>query len=95
MRAAKEEQVIDSKDEIAVPIDQYQHLVEKGLARLDEIERKAIYLRFWQPYTIAEVADGMNLSWNEADRLIDGAVGKIRAVFTENGHLKRSTGGAK
>jgi DNA-directed RNA polymerase specialized sigma24 family protein len=82
MRALKEAQVVEPSD-VTVPADQYQYLVEKGLRRLDELERRAIFLRFWQPYTIAQVADQMNMSWDDADRLIDQAVAKIRAVIVE------------
>lgn len=91
MRAHKEKMVVEPSD-TRVRADQYQHLVELGLARLNEIERRAIFLRFWQPYTIAQVADHMNLTWDEADRLIDRGVAKVRAVFAE--HNLKMNGGA-
>ena len=82
MRSIKESQVV-APSNLTLPLDRYQHVVEKGLCRLDEIERRAIFLRFWQPFTISQIADLMNLSWDEADRLIDQAVAKIRAVLIE------------
>ncbi len=83
MRAVKEEIVVEPLD-IKVPADHYQHLVEVGLARLSDLERRAIFLRFWQPYSIAQVADQLNLTWDEADRLIDRGVAKVRSVFIEH-----------
>lgn len=91
MRALKEEHVVEPSD-IRVRADHYQHLVEKGLARLNDLERRAVFLRFWRPYTIAQVADQMNMSWEEADRLIDRGVAKVRAVFAE--HNLKMNGGA-
>ena len=73
---------------IAVPIDQYQYLVEKGLARLSEIERRAIFLSFWRLNSVEQVAMEMRLSLGSASRIIDRAVMKIQAVFIEHGHLK-------
>ena len=73
---------------IAVPIDQYQYLVEKGLARLSEIERRAIFLSFWRLNSVEQVAMEMRLSLGSASRIIDRAVKKIQAVFIEHGHLK-------
>ena len=94
MRAFKELEVVEPS-EVTVGVDQYQHLVEKGLRRLGDEEKRAIYLRFWQPYTIAQVADQMNLSWDEADRLIDQAVAKIRSVFVDHNNRKRVLGGVR
>jgi DNA-directed RNA polymerase specialized sigma24 family protein len=75
---------------IAVPIDQYQYLVEKGLSRLSEIERRAIFLSFWQPNSVEQVAMQMQLSLDGTSRIIDRAVKKIQAVFIEHGHMKKA-----
>ncbi|MES3038367.1 MAG: sigma factor-like helix-turn-helix DNA-binding protein [Bdellovibrionota bacterium] len=77
MKLLKEKMVVHSCD-LKVPVDQYMQLLEIGLAQLSPQERKAIYLRFWEPFSIAEVARRMGLSWDEADLLIDQAVGKLR-----------------
>ena len=73
---------------IAVPVDQYQHLVEKGLGRLNEIERRAIFLRFWYPNSIKQVAAQMHMSLDGTERLIERAVKKIQAVFIEHGYSR-------
>ncbi len=76
----KEELVVEPSD-IKVAAHEYQPLVERGLQTLSEPERRAIFLRFWHACTIAEVADQMTLSWEDADRLIDCAVAKMRAAI--------------
>ena len=80
MRLEKEMMVTEPCD-LRVPAHKYQHLVEQGLRTLSVLERRALFLRFWQPYAIAEVADDMKLNWEEADKLIDRAVAKVRAVM--------------
>lgn len=80
MRLEKEMMVTEPCD-LKVPAHKYQHLVEQGLRTLSVLERRALYLRYWQPYTIAEIADDMRLSWEEADKLIDRAVAKVRAAM--------------
>jgi DNA-directed RNA polymerase specialized sigma24 family protein len=80
MRAIKEALVVNRSD-LKVPADQYMQLLELGLKDLTATERRAIFLRFWEPSTIAQVADQMHITWDQADRLIDGAVEKIRETF--------------
>lgn len=77
MRALKEQLVMLPTDE-ALGIDEYQHVIEKALKVLDETERRVIFLRFWEPNTIAQVADMIGIAWEEADQLIDCAVQKIQ-----------------
>lgn len=80
MRAAKESLVVSDCD-LKVPITQYMNWLEFGLRGLTPLEKRALFLRFWEPFTIAQVADRMGLSWEGADQLIDLAVKKIRQSF--------------
>ena len=89
MRALKEEMVIDSTDECSVEIQNYRQLLEAGLRRLNSNERKAIFLRFWGPYTIAQVATELRMSWEAADKLIDRAVEKLRDEFRQHKDYRR------
>ena len=92
MRSIKEELVV-SPSELKVPVDQYMHLLELSIKELTPKERQAIFLRFWEPFTIAEVAQRMSLTWDQTDDLIDIAVGKIREIFRQrlqNTNLDRS-----
>ena len=79
----------------------YQHYMELALLCLSERERQAINLRFINPHTIAQVANYMKMSWEEADQLIDKAVAKMRERLqravdsrTPNENLNRRLGAA-
>ena len=89
MRALKEELAIDSNDECSVDFQNYPQLLADGLDQLDEFERKAIFLRFWQPYTIAQVAAELRMSWEASDKLIDRALGKLRESFRQHKYYRR------
>ncbi len=65
-----------------VPIDRYFTEINGACARLDETERKAIYLRFWCDTKIARIADVLGLSWDETNWLLDRAVIKINRALT-------------
>lgn len=80
MRALKEKLAV-TPSELKVPVDQYMHLLELGIKGLTQTERQVIFLRFWEPFTIGEVAERMGLTWDQTDDLIDIAVGKIRETF--------------
>ena len=90
MRALKEELAINSNDQCSVDFQNYQLLLEDGLKQLDDNERKAIFLRFWQPYSIAQVATELRMSWEAADKLIDRAIGKLRESFRQHKYYRRS-----
>lgn len=82
MRALKEE-ILTSPSAIGVPVDFYQHALEISLKSLSELERRVLYLRFWEPLPIARVADLTGLSWEYADCLIDIAVTKLRKKMSQ------------
>lgn len=88
MRALKEEVVLLPTDDV-LAVDEYQYVIEKALCALDDLERRVIFLRFWEPHTIAQVADHIGVAWEEADRLIDGAVRKIQKEIKK--HKKQRT----
>lgn len=81
MRALKEE-TMSPTPEIAMPADFYQQAFELGLKSLSELERRALFLRFWEPLPIARVADLLGFSWEHTDLLIDKAVTKLRSEMS-------------
>lgn len=87
MRALKEELVLSPCDE-ALGAHEYLHVIEKAMKDLNELERRAFFFRFWEPHTIAQVADKLRLEWEEADRLIDRTILKIQAVIKEHNARK-------
>lgn len=83
MRALKEE-LVSAPSLVAMPADFYQQAQEMALKNLNELERKALFLRFWEPLPIARVADLLGFTWEYTDDLIDRAVTKLR---NEMSHL--------
>lgn len=77
MRALKEEVVLFPTDDV-LAVDEYQHVIERALSQLNEDERQVIFLRFWEPLTIGQIADRLGIEWEEADYLIDRTVRKIQ-----------------
>ncbi|MBL7555117.1 MAG: hypothetical protein JNM24_04780 [Bdellovibrionaceae bacterium] len=80
MRALKEEMAVHPSD-CRIEIQRYEMILTDALKVLNERERIAIFLRFWQPCSIAQVASHLKISWEAADRLIDGAVEALRREF--------------
>lgn len=75
-------------EETASPIQisgaAYMHEFERALLQLSPLEQRAILLRFVYPQPIARVADGMGMSWDGADELIDRAVSRIHGIFQKS-----------
>lgn len=44
--------------------------------------RCALHLRFWEDHTIAQIAGLMNMTWQEADKLIEEAIEQLRTTLT-------------
>lgn len=84
-RKAKELAVQNSLG-LQIPPNQYQLQLERALRQLSPLEQRAIMLRFLYPQPIAHVADGMGMSWDGADELIDRAVSRIHNIFQKSSH---------
>ena len=79
---------IDSRN-----ISEMRPLLLGGLKNLNEMERKAIFLRFWPPYSIAQVADELKVTWDHADEIINRAIEKLRRHFVKNKFCVSNSGG--
>ena len=62
----------------------YIYELERAMSQLSPLERTALSLRYVAPLPIARVADGMGMSWDGADELIDRAVLKIQNIFANS-----------
>jgi DNA-directed RNA polymerase specialized sigma24 family protein len=80
---SKKEQMVVLPSRISVDVTHYQHWLEMALTRLNEIEQRAIFFRFFKCLSIAQTADRLGKTWEQTDRLIDYAVEKVRSVFRE------------
>lgn len=45
--------------------------------------QRAINLRFWENYTIEEIAEELCISWDEADLLIEQSIISLREHFSQ------------
>ena len=90
MRTLKEEVVIEDAKPCSVELQNYQQILEDELKKLNHVERKAIYLRFWVPCSIAQIAAELHVTWDVADRIIDHAVAKMREGFRQHKYYRRS-----
>lgn len=89
MRALKEEIIIHDTEPCSVEFQNYLQVLDRELPNLNHQERKAIYMRFWVPSTIAQVATELKVSWDAADRIIDQAVLKLRNAFRQQANMNK------
>ncbi len=79
-------------DETALPIQisgaAYMYEFERAMSQLSPLERTALSLRYVAPLPIARVADGMGMSWDGADELIDRAVQRVQNIFSKSNRGK-------
>ena len=52
-----------------------------ALAQLTTAEAVAIHLRYWEQYTVMQIARHWGLCWDSADRLLRRAEEKLRQEF--------------
>ena len=61
-------------------------VLHQHLLRLSWRQQLAIRLRFWEKYSIYQIAHTMGISWKAADELVDAAILNLKS-----GLLKSST----
>jgi len=64
--------------------DSYEQVLMAGLKKLDEMERKALFLRFWVPCSVGQIAIELKINWDLADHLINRSIAKLREHFTQS-----------
>ena len=64
--------------------------IEAGSTLLDALSilppqaQRAIYLRFWENYTIEEISKHMRISWDQANRLIETSLRQLKSYLTSS-----------
>ena len=53
------------------------------LKQLSWQHRCALHLRFWEDQSISQIAGSMNLTWEQADQLIEEAVEQLRTEIKQ------------
>lgn len=86
MRALTEEIVLSSNKTVT-KCSKLESQLLKSLQALTEKERSAIFLRFWVPCSIQEIARNMRMSWSQADLLLESTLKKLREDFRNAGLL--------
>ena len=61
-----------------------QDTVRETLKSLPPRFQQAIYLRFYKSFFIEEVASSMEISWKEANKLIDQGVLMMKKILLQN-----------
>ena len=59
------------------------HKLKALLPFLNEDQRIAIYLRFWEECSILEIADALNKSWDAVDQLIESTLCALCTELTK------------
>jgi DNA-directed RNA polymerase specialized sigma24 family protein len=62
--------------------------LSEALPKLEDNERIAIYLRFWENLSIQEIAQFMKLPWDPVDQLINTALEFLRCEIEKPLELK-------
>lgn len=65
--------------------DSYRKVLITGLQDLENIERKAIFFRFWRSMSIEQVAAELKVTWVSADQIIGRSLEKLQRHFAEEG----------
>ena len=63
-----------------------------AILNLSDLHRLVLFLHFWQGMTVLEISRTMNVSWPDADRVIDEAMGSLRNLLFLSEDLKEATG---
>ena len=59
-------------------------VLHKHLLRLTWRQQLAIQLRFWEEYSIFQVATTMDISWDQADSLIETAIATLKSGLAKS-----------
>ena len=56
-----------------------QAILREGITQLSFIDRQIIINRFWENYSIEEIADTFLMSWDEVDQSIEESMENLKA----------------
>jgi len=61
-----------------------KEIVRLAVKEMQGARKVALVLRYWESYTIGEVAMALGLSWSETDDLIEDCIKEIRCKYFSN-----------
>lgn len=79
-----QEELCSKSRKTSLAISAYETHLYDALNKLSEKERSAIFLRFWVPCSIQEIAKHFQVSWTQADQILEKAIEKIKNEFRLN-----------
>lgn len=56
-----------------------QSILREGITQLSFIDRQIIINRFWENFSIEEIAETFLMSWDEVDQSIEESMEKLKA----------------
>ena len=56
----------------------------EALVALPPYHQKAIYLRFWENFSIGEIASSLKLTWEQTDKLIEESLLRLNLKLTQS-----------
>ena len=59
-------------------------LLSDALDCIEQKQRLALILRFWEYHEIDEIAHALNVTWADADRLIENGKEEIKKLLLQN-----------
>ncbi len=66
-------------------------ILRKNLSQLQGHERSVVMLRFWESNTISEIAEILELTWQDVESYLTRALAKLKNLCLENQEFSRST----
>jgi len=58
-----------------------QAILRAGINKLGLIDRQVIIYRFWENYSIQEIAESFDMTWNEVDQSINASMEKLKQFY--------------
>jgi DNA-directed RNA polymerase specialized sigma24 family protein len=66
------------------------HILRRAIEKLPGIEHTLVKLRFWEQFSILEIAECMGMEWDETDRALTAAFKKLKEFCMADHHFSRS-----
>ena len=58
-----------------------QAILRDGINKLGIIDRQVMIYRFWENYSIQEIAESFDMTWNEVDQSINASMEKLKKFY--------------
>lgn len=58
-----------------------QAILRAGVNKLSLIDRQIVIYRFWENYSIQEIAESFEMTWDEVDQSINSSMEKLKQFY--------------